>query len=333
MIEPMVELNDKLMGSFKMSKVFKDHQKDINAIDFSQDGQYLVSCDDQVLNIYDVQNGKKVRTLYNKIKEIDLVKFTHHISAVLCATKKEPYEILYWSLHENAIIKKFVGHTDLILWLDLSPVSDEFISCSRDGSLRLYNLNSQSQFCDAMLDLSSKRTFCIGAFDPTGKVFGIAFLEEYFGIHNNWIYLYNLQEFDKGSFLSKKLNCSQIRILKFSRNNKMILNATTEGTIFILDAYSLNNIHELSDYSNEGSYIEASFTPDSQYVLSGSETGTIFIWEMRNGTLVAKLDGHQKRSRVVKFSPTFCLFASGCRNLVFWTPEYIPDQQKRLMSY
>lgn len=93
-----------------------------------------------------------------------------------------------------------------------------------------------------MLDLSSKRTFCIGAFDPTGKVFGIAFLEEYYGIHNNWIYLYNLQEFDKGSFLSKKLNCSQIRILKFSRNNKMILNATTEGTIIILDAYSLNNV-------------------------------------------------------------------------------------------
>ena len=25
MIEPMVELNDKLMSSFKMSKVFKDH--------------------------------------------------------------------------------------------------------------------------------------------------------------------------------------------------------------------------------------------------------------------------------------------------------------------
>ena len=46
---------------------------------------------------------------------------------------------------------------------------------------------------------------------------------------------------------------------------------------------------------------------------------------MRNGTLVAKLDGHQKRSRVIKFSPTFCLFASGCRNLVFWTPEFIPE--------
>lgn len=29
-----------------------------------------------------------------------------------------------------------------IVWLDLSPVSDDFISCSRDGTLRIWNLSS-----------------------------------------------------------------------------------------------------------------------------------------------------------------------------------------------
>ena len=60
-------------------------------------------------------------------------------------------EIYYWSLHENQILKKFIGHTDMyryleiknrIVWLDLSPVSDDFISCSRDGTLRIWNLSS-----------------------------------------------------------------------------------------------------------------------------------------------------------------------------------------------
>lgn len=37
---------------------------------------------------------------------------THNNYAVLVATKKE-HEILYWSIHENAIVKVFKGHTDL----------------------------------------------------------------------------------------------------------------------------------------------------------------------------------------------------------------------------
>lgn len=44
---------------------------------------------------------RKVKTLYNKVREIDLVRFTHHNSSVLCVTKKEPFEIFYWSLHDN----------------------------------------------------------------------------------------------------------------------------------------------------------------------------------------------------------------------------------------
>lgn len=38
--------------------------------------------------------------------------------------------------------------------------------------------------------------------------------------------------------------------------------------------------------------IEAGFTPDSNYVFSGSETGTIYIWALPSGNLIAKLEGH-----------------------------------------
>ena len=48
-----------------------------------------------------------------------MIKFTHNNEAVLCATKKESRlfflfldQILYWSLHENEVIKIFTGHND-----------------------------------------------------------------------------------------------------------------------------------------------------------------------------------------------------------------------------
>jgi WD40 repeat protein len=89
------------------------------------------------------------------------------------------------------------------------------------------------------------------------------------------------------------------------------------------------------DYTNEGNHtIEASFTPDSKYVVSGfifweyfnligSEDGTINIWNIEGETerQVAKLEGHCKPSTCVKFSPSFVMMASGCKNLIFWQPK------------
>jgi len=37
-------------------------------------------------------------------------------------------------------------------------------------------------------------------------------------------------------------------------------------------------ICEITDYQNDNSIIEASFTPDSKFIISGSETGHIYIW-------------------------------------------------------
>lgn len=109
--EQVIELTADLLKTFVTAKIFKDHKKEINCIDFSDDGSRVISCDDQVLNVYDTENGKKIKTLYNKVKEIDLVKFTHNNEAILCATKKDNL-ILYWSIHDNEVVKIFKGHTD-----------------------------------------------------------------------------------------------------------------------------------------------------------------------------------------------------------------------------
>lgn len=55
MSEDAVAITPDLLSSMRMAKIFKDCVKEINSIDFSKDGQYLVSCDDESLHLYDVQ--------------------------------------------------------------------------------------------------------------------------------------------------------------------------------------------------------------------------------------------------------------------------------------
>jgi COMPASS component SWD2 len=93
-------------------------------------------------------------------------------------------------------VKKFVGHTDLITHLEMNPIHDEFMSCSRDMTLRLWNLSSPHQECTAILDLSDKKAHCVAAFDPTGVAFAVSFQEVYAGASLCRMYLYDTKKFD-----------------------------------------------------------------------------------------------------------------------------------------
>jgi WD40 repeat protein len=46
---------------------------------------------------------------------------------------------MYWSLHDNTILVSFLGHSDTITHLDLNPMDSTFLSCSKDGTTRIWD--------------------------------------------------------------------------------------------------------------------------------------------------------------------------------------------------
>ncbi|MCJ8729552.1 hypothetical protein PDJAM_G00107790 [Pangasius djambal] len=78
----------------------------------------------------------------------------------------------------------------------------------------------------------------------------------------------------------------------------------------------------LQGYNNsKGVVLEASFTPDSQFVMMGSEDGKIHVWNAESGMKVAVLDGkHTGPVTCLQFNPKFMTFASACSNMAFWLP-------------
>ncbi len=139
-----MELSTQLLERLKPAKIIKEHTKDIVGMDFSDDGQILYVADSQTLNVYLTGSGQSYRKLSLKIHEIEQVSHTHNNSAVLVATKKN-HLVLYWSIHENRVIKMFKGHTDSITSLVLNPKDDYFLTTSSDNSMRIWNLNAKGQ--------------------------------------------------------------------------------------------------------------------------------------------------------------------------------------------
>ena len=98
------------------------------------------------------------------------MRFTHHNKCILCASKRDShYRIMYWSLHDNNILCSFIGHTDTITQIDLNPRDSSFVSCSKDGSTRVWDY--QSKVCK--IKINKAKNAC---FDNMGKLLACLFV-------------------------------------------------------------------------------------------------------------------------------------------------------------
>ena len=78
---------------------------------------------------------------------------------------------MYWSLHDNNILCSFVGHTDSITHLDLNPLNSTFVSCSKDGSTRVWDYEKKQ----CLIRINKTKASC---FDNTGNVLACVFLKD-----------------------------------------------------------------------------------------------------------------------------------------------------------
>lgn len=246
----------------------------------------------------------------------------------------------------------------------MSPVDDTFLSASQDNTVRLWDL--RTPYCRGLLN-TPPNTHPIAAYETSGAVFAVA-LNQY-----NRINLYDFNNFDKAPFLTvelidpslaeksfpPKLPC--MTSLSFSGNAQYLLVGTAGDAHYILDAYEGSMMIKLEGHkglergkqlgNGAGSITnprgisgeEASWTPDSRFVVSGSHDGKIYVWDVSDPNKLSKipkgarvptlqpcaiLDGHPGPSRCVKFNPRWGMMASAGTELAFWLPDTgAPDSE------
>lgn len=147
---------------------------------FAENGELLFSTHASgALGIYNGRTGLKQGELYFKDSGAGLVTPTHQEHSVLvagtaaAATPEARDRIAYHSVHENKVIRYFGnGHTDVVASISMCPSNDWFLSASRDGTFRLWDLRSPN--CEAVGDTGVRNGNVIAAFDSAGSVFGVA---------------------------------------------------------------------------------------------------------------------------------------------------------------
>lgn len=103
--------------------------------------------------------------------------------------------------------------------------------------------------------------------------------------------------------------------------------------MLLLDAFSGALERVFSGHDNSRQLpLEPCFGPDAEYVLSGSEDGTVWRWRTATGEALPPLQGHTGPVGALKVNPTRMLLASACSALCLWLPQPQPQQLQQHMQ-
>ncbi|KAL6695394.1 WD40-repeat-containing domain protein [Trichoderma pleuroticola] len=328
-------------------------QPRVLSIDYDDDGELLMtSASDETIQIYNVREGRHDKSLLSKKYGVKLAKFTHTRSSIIYASTKQNHAIRYLATHDNSFIRYFEGHDAAVTALAVHPGSDNFISCSQDNTVRLWD--TQTKHWQGQLFLRSPY---LAAYDPSGTVFAVACPS------SGSVLMYDVRNYDKAPFATIDIveQCrgvdSQCLVkgwtrLEFSNDGKTILVGTKGRGHFLLDAFQGNlkaylrrpagGTRRLAPGENlaangaapaptDPGAFESSgdccFAPDGRYVLSGGAKQDVLVWDTLKQPAENKvLDPtwtlpDKREAAVLAFNPRFNFFATADQDLVLWLPD------------
>ncbi|KAG6793474.1 hypothetical protein POTOM_002683 [Populus tomentosa] len=198
-----------------------------------------------------------------------------------------------------------------VVSLCMSPINDSFMSGSLDHSVRIWDLRVNA--CQGILRLRGRPTV---AYDQQGLVFAVA-------MEGGAIKLFDSRSYDKGPFDTFLVggDTAEVCDIKFSNDGKSMLLTTTSNNIYVLDAYGGEKRCGFSLEPSPNTKIEATFTPDGQYVVSGSGDGTLHAWNINMRNEVSCWNSHIGISSCLKWAPRRAMFAAASTVLTFWIPD------------
>ena len=253
------------------------------------------------------------------------------------------------------------GHTDSVLDIEVSKVDDLFFSCSKDKTVKLWDLRLQE----------AQRTLRINSLgldncreprmvlDPDPYDGNQVDRMVWVGGEGGHIVCFDtrmLKAFENSvimphqhyrAALQAAIPCdeSPIKCLKVGNDGKLLAFSLQSYQGAVIYVYDTDPLHYKKDLTRpkyafatrEGGG-EFDFSPDDKYLLSAGPRGSVIVWNLENGRTVAELPSARWNISCLKWLPTHQLFATGGQTdegvagASLWVPTFLPNLQEDLRN-
>ena len=231
----------------------------------------------------------------------------------------EDKSLKLWETETGQIIQNFEGHTEAVSAVAFSPDGQQVLSGSFDKTLKLWDVTTGKII--RTLEGHDDAVSSV-AFSPDGK-YALS------GSQDKAVILWKLADGDSvRSFTGHK---KAVLSVAFSPDGQFAISGSEDKTVKLWEVDSGKNIHtfkrEVHSFSAVAGHTKAinsvAFSPDGQFILSGSNDKSLKLWDIEKSRLVRTYRGSKGAVTSVTFSPDGQHFLSGGtgKTLKLWQVE------------
>ncbi|KAM9818723.1 WD repeat domain-containing protein 83 isoform 1-T1 [Syngnathus typhle] len=261
----------------------------VRAVRFNVDGQYVLSCGaDKSLKLWSGSRGTLLKTYSGHGYEVlDADSSFDNSNICSCSSDKT---VILWDVATGQVARKLRGHAAKINCVQFNEEASVILSGSLDGTVRCWDTRSRKNEPIQVLDEArdsvsslkvSKHELLTGSVDGRVRRYDLRMGE----LHVD--------------FLNSPITC-----VCFSQDGQCTLSSSLDSTVRLLDKKTGEMLGEYTGHTMKGYKLECCLSSKDTHVLSCSEDGHVYFWDLVEGCLSLKLPVGQAVVQSLSFHPT-----------------------------
>ncbi|CAO3632891.1 unnamed protein product [Cunninghamella echinulata] len=282
--------------SYECTQQLKGHKGPVSAIKYNTSGQYCISGGkDCTVRLWNPVSGLHLHSYEGHGREVLGVSVASDNSKLAsCGADRA---VILWDVSTGESLRRFSSHWERVNSVDFNDEGTVLVSGSFDATIRIWDCKSSNlqpiqiiEDCkDSIMTIQVKNSEIIaGCADGILRIYDIRqgqLYEDYIG--------------------------APITSAKLSNDQNCTLISTMDSTIRLMDKSNGKLLNQFKNHQQEKYKIDSVLSYNDAYVISGSEDGLIYIWDVLEGKIIKKVKSHSGTISTVDHHPSTFSFLSG----------------------